>query len=373
MKYTKRLTFYINEQPTVFELLKYHELARERRKEYEHIERHKSLSGPAMFGSKWSSVKDINMHYACKVATAAEPETIDEFLNGETKIFKYRMEEVSSTEVLEFFAQEFLPRMRESVCYEERQKKTIIKIDEKTRNWLDPKTYKKENMQKAMSIIAKEGILTVQADFTQFYFVKEKIENGKITATLDGIKSILMRTFYDVLQESTLQLCRSGVPSKYVIPNRLRAPESVSLNERYLPMCMKNLIDNLKKNRHLKHADRKNVMNFLKNVGVPLEDALSLFRRYFGRADDKFVREYTYATRHAYGLEGSKRDYKSVLCAQIIKETGDPGCTGCPFASSANPREACHQMLMNKIANKQAPPHISPVEYYKYVSSSNIK
>ncbi|GAA6011155.1 hypothetical protein JCM11491_006742 [Sporobolomyces phaffii] len=100
------------------------------------------------------------------------------------------------------------------------------------------------------------------------------------------------------------------------------------------PLCMRNMQENLRISKHLKHEGRQQYNLFLKGIGLSVEEAIVFWRKSFSTiTDDKFNKEYKYNIRHGYGLEGSRKNYTPKSCTAII--TGPvPGagqCHGCPF------------------------------------------
>ncbi|KAI5191137.1 DNA primase large subunit [Nematocida sp. AWRm77] len=373
MKY-KGLSFYLNETPSLKRITEYHQYARERRKVYEYVERYGQLPVSAMVGEHWSQEEDRNMHYSAKVASVATPGRIDEFIRGEIRIFKHRLDQTKNECVVRFFVEEYLSRLQESFLISVSENNDItITIDAQNRNWVGPE---KKNDSRAQSIIKtlNKNVckVVVVSHFTHHASVKDKITGGVLSSEIEGIKSILCRTFEDLLRCTTSALYVSGmVEKKYAIEEGPSPRMQTALEEKHLPQCMKEVVRKLYTDRHLKYEDRSNFANFLKNIGVPLDEAVSLFKKHFKCPESEFDKEYKYRIRHVYGKEGSKIDYKNTLCIKIIKETGSTGCTGCPFAQLENSTQACARDLSTK-TGKPEEPVVSPVEYYLKAKSSSL-
>ncbi|KZT58067.1 DNA primase, large subunit [Calocera cornea HHB12733] len=132
----------------------------------------------------------------------------------------------------------------------------------------------------------------------------------------------------------------AGVPSEYVGPEddfgeTITADMIDDLALKHFPLCMRNLHDRLRKDRHLKHFGRLQYTLFLKALGVSVEEAVVFWRKAYGgtMTDDKFNKEYKYNIRHSYGLEGKRANYPAKSC-QTILTSNQPGPTeshGCPF------------------------------------------
>lgn len=107
-----------------------------------------------------------------------------------------------------------------------------------------------------------------------------------------------------------------------------------ALVKTHAPMCMKNLHNTLTATGHLKHYGRLQYNLFLKELGLPVEEALVFWRRSFkNMTDDKFNKEYRYNIRHGYGLEGRRMNYPAKSCARILTQDqpGPQDSHGCPF------------------------------------------
>lgn len=88
------------------------------------------------------------------------------------------------------------------------------------------------------------------------------------------------------------------------------ASEVDNLVQRHAPLCMRNLSDNLKHDRHLKHDGRLQYGLFIKGMGLSVEEALIYWRTAFSNtAPDKFSKDYAYNIRYNYGLEGKRTNY----------------------------------------------------------------
>ena len=90
--------------------------------------------------------------------------------------------------------------------------------------------------------------------------------------------------------------------------------------ENNMPLCMKHLHQNLKKEHKLKHWGRLQYGLFLKGAGMELEDAMVFWEGHFTRllSHDNFQKQYAYSFRHMYGKEGARKNYTPYSCMKII-------------------------------------------------------
>lgn len=109
----------------------------------------------------------------------------------------------------------------------------------------------------------------------------------------------------------------------------------------FFPPCMLNLHQQLRKKHRLSHTQRFHYSLFLKDIGMPIEEAIDFWRFEYQQAPhgshscchswEKDEKKYLYGIRHMYGLEGCRKNYASVNCQRI--QSVDNACSegGCPF------------------------------------------
>lgn len=363
MKRSTLLGLYTDSLPKVFRMVQYQSLVQKRREIYNYIDRYKQLPVLAIL-AKDTQQEDIDQHYSSKMSAAASSEAFDEFIAGETQIFRLRLEQISNHDINKVFITEYLARLQNKFSYEIVDDCLLVKIDEvENINWLG-EVKNTELSQEVMNIYARTKCsIEVVGHFTKYYTIKERIENGFIKLGIDGVKSILMRGFQDLLSNTTQSLYMSGVPKEYIITQPIVSTGSMKLEEKCVPKCISNLLSTLKKQRHLKYTDRSNLNNFLKAAGVPVEDAIGLYKTNFSCSATDFEKKYKYSILHAYGLVGSKIQYKATPCIKIISESKRADCVGCPFANCSDAQGECTKTL-EKITGSSEATIVSPSEYY---------
>ncbi|KAI5185897.1 DNA primase large subunit [Nematocida homosporus] len=363
-KITHRLNLYLDGRTSVDRTEDYYGLVRERREVYGYLERRGHLPISARFSEDWSADLDLNQHYACKVASVADPSRMEDFVNGEIQIFRSRLEQMNEKEILLFWAEEYITRLVEPVRFNSTEQGVVIEVDGDQSNWMGQEKVSLAVGQKVAGMVNRGERIRVRAGFWHFYGLKERMENGRMESGVAGVKSMLIRAFADMLSWTTEKLYQSNqVGMVYDVKERVQPLEAIKLEEKFIPGCIKRILDRLRQDQHLKYQDRTNLVNFLKNIGVPLEDAVSLLRSHFNCTPDRFDKEYRYAIRHTYGQVGSRKDYKSIPCAVIMKETGMPGCSGCPYARDLDGKQKCN-LALTQLLGFPVPVHLSPAEYY---------
>ncbi|CAM9999928.1 unnamed protein product, partial [Phaeothamnion confervicola] len=110
---------------------------------------------------------------------------------------------------------------------------------------------------------------------------------------------------------------------------------------RHFPLCMRVMWQALAERHHLKYRGRLQLLLFLRGCGLPVADAVALWRRELQRRLGEATyrkKGYEYSVRHLYGLEGSGRQASLYSCDKMISDGPPPTpehVHGCPFAHAA--------------------------------------
>ncbi|CAN0025684.1 unnamed protein product [Ectocarpus sp. 4 AP-2014] len=120
------------------------------------------------------------------------------------------------------------------------------------------------------------------------------------------------------------------------------------LAEKHFPLCMRRTLRILRREHHLKYQARLQLISFLGNAGMEVDEILGLWREEFpkGMPADEYARkrnQYEYSLRHLCGLEGKRKAYRPQSCARIASVgwggSGEGGYGhGCPYHS--RPKQA---------------------------------
>ncbi|CAH0399042.1 unnamed protein product [Chilo suppressalis] len=107
------------------------------------------------------------------------------------------------------------------------------------------------------------------------------------------------------------------------------------------PPCMLNLHQQLRKRHRLPHTQRFYYSLFLKDIGMPVDEAVNFWRTEYQQMPngthscchnwEKDEKKFVYGIRHMYGLEGCRKSYSSVNCHRIQSEDNSCNAVGCPF------------------------------------------
>ncbi|XP_050732971.1 DNA primase large subunit-like isoform X2 [Eriocheir sinensis] len=124
-------------------------------------------------------------------------------------------------------------------------------------------------------------------------------------------------------------------------PSRSLKHQEVEAQSKYFPLCMKNLFRKLHQTNRLRHPERFRLTLFLKDIGLPLEENIAFWEKYYSKCSAGACehtwgareKRYIYSIRHIYGLEGARYNRPSHSCStlqSIQPSLQDMG--GCPFS-----------------------------------------
>ena len=171
----------------------------------------------------------------------------------------------------------------------------------------------------------------------------------------------------------------------------------------YFPPCFKSIQLKLSENHRLGHHARVAYTLFLKEIGLPLNEALKFWQHHYSKPGSstcshswqKDAKRYSYSIRSLYGFNSSKIDYSGHGCVSIINKCSPTSELTCPFASkdiedfvgaglseqrakeilkSPNGHDVCLQAcsrLLDQVTQSEPVPLVKkPSEFYSY--SNNI-
>ncbi|XP_011688889.1 PREDICTED: probable DNA primase large subunit [Wasmannia auropunctata] len=125
--------------------------------------------------------------------------------------------------------------------------------------------------------------------------------------------------------------------------------DNIEVEAQKFPLCMQHLHSVLRKRHRLSHYARLYYSLFLKEIGMTLEDSIVFWKQEYSKPHtctsvcshnwQSNEKKFVYSIRHMYGLEGSRRNYKTpdcnLICAGISGATYEGGCPFKDFDTSA--------------------------------------
>ncbi|CAM9672129.1 unnamed protein product [Ectocarpus fasciculatus] len=170
--------------------------------------------------------------------------------------------------------------------------------------------------------VAERGLPGVEADVRVAEVLRQ------VRRAVDSLVSGGWRHGRDADNRSTVAITRKNIDQ---------------LAEKNFPLCMRRTLRILRREHHLKYQARLQLISFLGNAGMEVDEILGLWREEFpkGMPADEYARkrnQYEYSLRHLYGLEGKRTAYRPQSCARIAAVgwggSGEGGYGhGCPYHS----------------------------------------
>ncbi|KAA1107475.1 hypothetical protein PGT21_015009 [Puccinia graminis f. sp. tritici] len=289
--------------------------------------------------------KDHYSHFILRLAFCRSEELRNRFVNAETQLFRYRLETDDTSERADFVGSLNLDWKEASPEETMEARRAFIK-DKK--HFGEEGSYYKVRWLKVPDLVAARRVYLSSG----YAFVASKDQSSiiiqefssKLLQALEITSKHLPYMDEDsrllpVLEHLSISFLAGISGSDFVSTSlnpdggELTASMIDDLAKQHFPPCMKNLWILLRKDKHLKYGGRQQLNLFLKGIGLPIEEAVIFWRQAFSNiSDDKFRKDYRYAVRHNYGLEGSRTNYQPKSCVTII--TGSVGpleSHGCPF------------------------------------------
>lgn len=108
-------------------------------------------------------------------------------------------------------------------------------------------------------------------------------------------------------------------------PPRSLKHQEIEAESKYFPLCMKNLFKKLHQTNRLRHPERFRFTLFLKDIGLPLEENIAFWEKYYSKCSvgacehtwGAHEKRYIYSIRHTYGLEGARYNRPSHSCSKL--------------------------------------------------------
>jgi len=282
--------------------------------------------------------KDHYSHFILRLAFCRSDELRHRFVNAETQLFRYRFETDDTSERENFIRSLNIDWIEATPEEMIEARKAFIK---------DGSTCYKVRWTKAPDLVAARRVYLSAG----YAFVAAKDQSSiimqefssKLLQALEITSKHLPYMDEDsrllpVLEHLSISFLAGISGPDFVTTSNpdggeLTATMIDALAKQHFPPCMKNLWVLLRKDKHLKYGGRQQLNLFLKGIGLPVEEAVIFWRQAFSNiSDDKFRKDYRYAIRHNYGLEGSRTNYQPKSCVTIITgSVGPQESHGCPF------------------------------------------
>ncbi|KAI8370234.1 eukaryotic and archaeal DNA primase, large subunit-domain-containing protein [Blakeslea trispora] len=312
--------------------------------------------------------KDHISHFVLRMAYCRSDDLRQWFIKQECTLFQYRFEQEPMEEKKNFLNDlnlnwKILTSEEKEAIREQLEICSRPKQGMSAAEYVSSETFFEVAFEKVPTMVGNRSVyvkkgkayvpMTEQINLVMLEF-KNYLERA-----LDATAKLLPRLEEDDrLKPILLNVEKQYVGKSYGSADQANS-ESISASQvdaavhHHAPLCMRNLHEALRADKHLRHDGRFQYGLFLKGIGLSVEEALLFWRTAFSNfTDDKFNKEHAYNIRHSYGLEGKHTNYAPLSCIKII--TGNPPSTGdhhgCPFRHfSANNLE--NRLQKDKISS----------------------
>lgn len=270
--------------------------------------------------------QDLNTHFCLRLIAAQSSWTIKWFVTMETKLFSFRIGQDLNA-MKHFFLEKIWPHLNvtENIEYD-----TAYSPDYQNRKVFVDKM--PIHFSKCSDILPRR----TQKLHLGYFKINDEVMVSFLAETFKKWLETQMNELYEKIAiESDERLIKYN-------HSMFSAPESnaesrignVMSKSELFPLCIKGILERLKRQRHLKYNDRQTLCLFLKDIGMELNECIDFFKKSFSCTPDKFNKEYLYSIRHNYGLEGKRANYTSHPCTRIIGSSKDGSSFGCPFINN---------------------------------------
>jgi len=291
--------------------------------------------------------RDRLSHFILRLAYCRTEDLRRWFLEHECLLLRFRLDKMKDADRADFMVSNTMDYAQ--VTKEEksaRREKLVGLCDVTDTSFLQAGTiYYKVPFTRALQLLKSRSVY---------------VENGIAFVPLSKLVTIIVSTYRSSLSKGLVEA--SHVFDRTVAPDTRIAPLLKNMNKQYtgkdfgksegsidkltagdvekaaehnMPLCMKNLHINLKKEHKLKHFGRLQYGLFLKGAGMELQDALVFWELNFskGMTHEQFVKQYVYNIQHMYGKVGGRKAYTAYSCTKIImgEQPGHGQFHGCPY------------------------------------------
>ncbi|KAL4400882.1 DNA primase subunit Pri2 [Malassezia pachydermatis] len=295
--------------------------------------------------------KDHISHFVLRLAFSRTEELRRRFLYAETQLFRWKLETEQTTEKEAFLrSQDFVwrPVSRDE---QRRFREQLLAVHPRFAPTFDSETFVQVPWHRVPDLIEKRKVFVHRGtawipNKEQSSLVLAEFQN-QLQTQLEQTARALPRLDEDdrlmpVLEHLSMG-SMLGTSNEYAASALLHTDGGTvtltadmvePLVRQHAPLCMRHLQETLSSTHHLRHYSRLQYSLFLKELGLPVEEALLFWRRSFSTmSDDKFAKEHRYNIRHSYGLEGRRLNYPAKSCARILTQDppGPQDTHGCPF------------------------------------------
>ncbi|CAC5388432.1 PRI2 [Mytilus coruscus] len=287
--------------------------------------------------------KDAISHFFLRLALCKDIDTTDFLVTAETSLFEFRFLCMNEDELRELFR-----RTENMISWQTKSWKKVVRLYLKG----DDSHCFYVPFSNVLNLVAKRHVvLTNGIAAVPFPKLREVVTDIFREVLKEGLKIAQEKRLLDQVDFRLRKLMAKLVNKlrERYRPFSEKSPLHTSLSHdtvprdtKQFPPCMYNLQRVLQNRHRLKHHSRIQLTLFLKEIGMPIHEALMYWRKEYSTDVDNQdgchhnwkdnEKRYVYNIRHLYGLEGSHINYRAHCCSSLqnfTPFTGEVG--GCPL------------------------------------------
>ncbi|KAK3082675.1 hypothetical protein FSP39_002306 [Pinctada imbricata] len=292
--------------------------------------------------------KDLISHFILRICLSSDPDASVFLRHAENHLFRIRLQSFTEREMFRFLrkTEAGLQRLVDTkdstagrAAYDivlrvkgDYHWKNVVKFC--MMETMNPKFF--IPFESALKLVAKREVtLSCGMASIPYKYLREILVQCYDDFLREEIKELSQRNSTEDVRIKCLSYKLKHILSNWMAPGPgggvelppLRAVD-VEAESQFFPPCMKNLVDRLYSVHRLRHHARIQLTLFLKEIGMPIYEALQFWRSEYSKMStssedgchhhwQQNSRRYTYNIRHLYGLEGSKVNYKGHCCLSL--------------------------------------------------------
>lgn len=181
------------------------------------------------------------------------------------------------------------------------------------------------NLVKERELIIKNGNVITYC--SNWKIVLQSLFSNYVTNELNVMRKQALQTIkHDLRFQILNQKVQSYLFKKNATHGNITI-DNIDTEAQKFPLCMQHLHSVLRSRHRLSHYARLYYSLFLKEIGMELEDSIIFWRQEYSKPHtcssvclhnwQSNEKKFIYSIRHMYGLEGSRRNYKTPDCNLI--------------------------------------------------------
>ncbi|XP_064475170.1 uncharacterized protein LOC135389109 [Ornithodoros turicata] len=302
------------------------------------------------------SMQDIASHFILRFTSCRYQNMLDALVVAESMLFKYRIETLSWEEKRELFEHAMHEVEATRQCHlSDEYRGALSTLERVLRTVLARWDSIRGGQHFTLSIPFQHVLRLVDQRLVT-------LKNGSAITSTSSINGVLESLFDTVLNhaivhfsqspvframEEDMRMTRIQTFLRATYRHRTRQPRP-SLDSRgvaltaggidavakFFPPCMAHHHRRLRTVHRLPHTMRIEYTLFLKEIGLPLDEALKFWSQEYMRTCSKSSscshtwnkdrRRFSYSIRHLYGYEGSRKNYSSHSCRHLQQNASCP-------------------------------------------------